>query len=107
MSVAIPHFDLPFRFGAAGGHAAVVEQNTIQDVRNCVEACIRTEVGSRLYVPIFGISDPVFTNQPVDTVKMEEEVILNEPRAQLTFLSTIDEIDKMISEITVGVTNTQ
>lgn len=86
-TVTIPHFDLPFRFGAYGQNASVVQQDSNLDVRNCVEACLRTEAGSRLYVPVFGVDDPTFRTVPVDTSQLQQQIALNEPRAEV-FLST-------------------
>lgn len=105
MTVTIPHFDLPFRFGTAGGNAAVVQQDSVQDVRNCVETVVRTEAGNREFVPNFGIADPTFSVQPLDTTALEQQVTANEPRAQTTFTSVVDEIDAMVADITVEVAN--
>lgn len=101
--VTIPHFDLPFRFGVSGESAAVVQQGSQQDVRNCVEAIIRTPVGSRLHVPNFGIDDPTFLTSPLQTTNIEQQVIANEPRAVVALDSIVDEINTMADDITAEV----
>lgn len=97
----IPHFDLPFRF--AGLTAAVVEQDSSKDVTNCVEAALRTTRGTRLYVPDFGIDDPTFEKLPVDVNKIKAQVLRNEPRAGLDLMQWTDMLDVLITQITVGV----
>jgi len=53
MTFAIsPHFDLPFRFLKSGG-AVVSEQDSFDDVANCVEAICRTPQGFRVDNPDF------------------------------------------------------
>ena len=105
MTPTIPHFDLPFRFGTAGGNAAVVQQDSVKDVRNCVEACIRTDAGSRLYVPQFGVDDPTFRTQPLDMTQLHAQIVLNEPRADVIISSHVDELSPMINDILVEVGN--
>ena len=57
-SVETPHFDLPFDLTAQG--AAVAEQDTVDDVGNCVFAILATHVNTRDYVPDFGTVDFTF-----------------------------------------------
>lgn len=96
---------MPFRFGVNGANAAVVQQDTQADVRNCVELVLRTEVGSRLHVPGFGIDDPTFSVQPVSTTALEQAVVENEPRAVTTFESVVDLVTETMADITVGVSS--
>jgi hypothetical protein len=105
LTIPIPHFDLPFRFGTKGENAAVVLQDTVEDVRNCVEAVIRTQSQTREFVPTFGIEDPTFQIQPVDTNTIEQSVTTNEPRSHMVFTSVADEVDNMINHITAEVKN--
>lgn len=85
--------------------AQVVQQDTGEDVTNCVEAAVRTTKGSRMYVPQFGITDPVFGVQPLKTEQLEQEVESSEPRATTTLHSLPDVIDNLITNITVEVSN--
>jgi hypothetical protein len=105
--VSVPHFDMPFRFGTGGAHAAVVEQNTGDDVTNCVEACLRTTRGTRMFVPNFGITDPLFAikQSPFLAIEqMQAEVQENEPRASTQF-TDVGSLDAMIANIIVEVSN--
>jgi hypothetical protein len=96
-----PHFDLPFRYG--NGREVVIQQDTVEDVRNCVEAGIRTIRGTRPWVPNFGISDPTFENQPIDVINMGREIYDSEPRAVLDMTQFIPVTDELADNITVGV----
>jgi hypothetical protein len=51
-----PHFDLPFRFDTSRGIAvaAVVEQDSLAEVGNAVELCLRFEQGQRRAMPSYG-----------------------------------------------------
>jgi hypothetical protein len=49
VGITQPHFDLPFRYGR--GREVVVQQDTVEDIRNCVEAGVRTLRGTRPWVP--------------------------------------------------------
>lgn len=103
MTVTIPHFDLPFRF-TPKGPVAVVQQNSQQDVRNCVEAVVRTEKGSRIFSPDFGIVDPTFAVYPVDLDEIQSQVVLNEPRATIVFSQSFDfVVDSIVGQVTANV----
>lgn len=101
--VNVPHLNLPMSF-APGGHAAVVEQNSVADVTNCVQAIVRTERGSRLYVPKFGIDDQTFRNQPLDLDLIRSQVHDTEPRAALALGQQPDQFDQIVADVLLGVT---
>jgi len=81
----IPHFDLPFRMQYYSGvpHAVEVEQDTNDDVFNCVVAIVRTHEGFRPEVPEFGLPDQVFLLQPLDTDALQTDITIQEERAQV------------------------
>lgn len=58
MAVQIPHLAVPIRF--ENDEIAVVEQDSPDDIAQCVEAVLRTIVGTRIDAPEYGISDPTF-----------------------------------------------
>ena len=57
--MAIPHLRIPFRITSSGA-ADVVEQDSIDDVAQCVEVLLRTRPGDRPEVPEYGIDEPLF-----------------------------------------------
>ncbi len=101
--VTIPHFDYPFRF--VGGRSAVVQQDSLDDVKNCVIAALKTERGTRAWVPQFGITDPTFEEQPVHLNQMEREINDSEPRAIVDMRQATPPTDTLASRIVVGVKN--
>lgn len=103
LPVRTPHFDIPFRF--VGGSAAVVEQDTSEDIINCVEAILRTPMGYRVYdnTVEFGIDDPTFELQPVDIELMKNTVLSQEPRADVVFTEETSALDTLIENIKVEV----
>ncbi|HTU13701.1 MAG TPA: GPW/gp25 family protein [Solirubrobacterales bacterium] len=77
----VPHIKLPLTFTDWG--TAVVEQDSAEEIRQCVELVLRTPTGSRVEVPEFGIDDLAFSRS---TDRIEEEVLRAvdewEPRAR-------------------------
>jgi phage baseplate assembly protein W len=76
-----PHFKVPFEF--RGSSAACVEQDSLDEIAQCVEAIVRTPRGFRLEIPNFGIENPALsegTIVPQILAAIEEW----EPRARVT-----------------------
>jgi len=102
-SVDVPHFDLPFRLSKTG--ANVVEQDSIDDVANCVTAIVSTHVGWREEVPTFGVPDYALMIQPLGAPDIDNLVSEQEPRATLTITEHPDQVDPLIDRINIGVSN--
>jgi phage baseplate assembly protein W len=101
-----PQFDLPFRFEAKDDgtvQAAVVEQDSTQDVLNCVEAVLRTPLGYREELPDFGVEDPTFRQMPVDPSRIAQAIERWEPRANITVDSYPDSLDEALAHVRVQV----
>lgn len=54
----VPHLRVPLEF--VGGKLAVVEQDSTEEVTQCVEAVLRYRKGERLTRPSFGVGDLTF-----------------------------------------------
>jgi len=102
---SVPHFDLPFRFGVIDGsvQAAFQEQDTIDDLANCVEMAIFYRQGERDLVPTFGITDPVFKVQPLDVQGMTAQIERHEPRVNILMTQNPDWYDALIAHIRANV----
>jgi hypothetical protein len=100
-----PHFDLPFRF--QGGAVAAVEQDTYNDVANCVEAIVRTPFGYRYDAPDFGLTDMVFDLQPLDTESVLAAIETQEPRADVLVEENPDFYDVLIARMTIELLPTE
>ena len=57
-----PHFQLPMRFGGINGGAYMNEQDSGEDIVDCVKAIIAFPVETREDMPEFGIPDLLFQN---------------------------------------------
>ena len=78
----IPHLKWPLQLAA--GALLTVEQDTIDDVEQCVHVLLSTQVGSRPLAPQVGTVDPTFTG--VDAGDLEARLTdpdLGEPRAHV------------------------
>lgn len=105
-STNVPHFALPFSIAANpdGTYSArTVDQESQEEVHNCVEAVIRYEKGYRPEKPEFGITDHTFSMGELQTLDIVDDVRDQEPRAQISIRSQIDTIDQFISYMTVSV----
>ena len=98
----VPHFDLPFTF-VGSANANVVDQDTLEDISNCVEAIVRTVIGQRQELPDFGIPDPTLQLQPVYRPDILAQVSAWEPRAVVAFDQHPDLLDSLIADVTLRV----
>jgi len=101
-AVENPHFDIPFVLYSTG--APVVEQDTFEEVANCVETIIRTPYGFRDDAPDFGFPDLELRTQPIVSQEVQEIVDQQEPRATTFMYEIPDFYDVLIDRITVEVT---
>jgi phage baseplate assembly protein W len=88
----VPHYTTPFRI--VNGEIAVVEQDSIEDIEQCVEAVLRTIVGTRIDAPDFGVPDESFVQQ---TPNPSAEVYIasieaQEPRARVLGTARLEEL---------------
>ena len=82
---------------------AVVEQNSFQEIANCVETIIRTPLGFRDDTPDFGFPDLTMLEQPVINKDIVELVQSQEPRSSVLMSENPDMLDVLIDRITVEV----
>lgn len=97
----VPHFSLPFRIVA--GTAAVTEQDTLEEIADCVEAIIRTPAGTRLELPEFGIPDQSFSLNGADPAPIVTAVQQWEPRAVTAAEADNESLLDFITQITLNV----
>lgn len=97
------HFDYPFMFSNTGKHAKEVVQDSIDDVTNCVQAILSTELGFRSDQLDFGIPDQVFELQPLNLENLIQVVENQEPRVQLLLEQLPDIRDPLIDRVSASV----
>jgi phage baseplate assembly protein W len=95
----VPHFGYPFRF--KGGQAVVVEQDSPEDVENCVLAILKTRQGTRLDVPGFGVRELEFVKDSVRLKYIQDALNSWEPRAEYDITSQPDKLERMLARVTV------
>ena len=95
---SVPHFALPFRLGA-NGHAAVVEQDSVEDVAACVEAALSTQPGERDGLPGFGVPEATFEQLPLDLDAITDVLAASEPRARLIAEDAPEALDEAIRRV--------
>jgi phage baseplate assembly protein W len=80
VNIVNPHLKVPFKWGA-NGHAEVVEQNSPEDVIQCVYAILNTPRGFRLEIPDFGVRKGVLEENGPNLTQLEAALLEWEPRA--------------------------
>jgi hypothetical protein len=90
-----PHLKHPFR--VVDGIVAQVEQDSAEEIEQCVEAVLRTPVGSRIEEPEYGLVDPTFEQLPPNP---SAEAYLTavakwEPRAHLIGEARLGELGEL------------
>lgn len=97
MAVEIPHFALPFRIVA--GQAVVNEQNSPEEIRDCVAAIVSYTVGSRPERPNFGVEDETFEEGGADPAVYLAAVARFEPRADVHALADPSRLAAYLSSV--------
>lgn len=102
--ITTPQFAFPLRFD--GTSFAVVEQDTEEEIRACVETIIRYPIGLRPEQPDFGVPDQTFRQgDEIDTAPMLAAVAKWEPRAA-TLAQTLNVTpDLLVRQIVIQVQN--
>jgi hypothetical protein len=93
----VPHFALPFRF--ANPQAAVSEQDSLDEIADCVYAVLVCPVGFRVELPAFGLPDPTFSMPSPDLDEIRGAVETWEPRAAAVLDGRPDAIDELVAHV--------
>jgi phage baseplate assembly protein W len=93
---------LRFPFAVSNGKVATTEQDSIEDIKQCVLACLSTPKGSREADPEYGIDAGLFGKQirDVDLTAILAAVEEAEPRSHL--LGRV-ELEGLVRRVFVGV----
>jgi phage baseplate assembly protein W len=86
----VPHLALPFRL--IGDRYATRQQDTDAEATDCVKALLSFMKGDRAEDPDFGIDDPTFQTQPIDTDDIARQIDIYEPRVNAN-ITTVDQPD--------------
>jgi phage baseplate assembly protein W len=94
----IPHIAIPFRFVNQNPGAGVEmnEQDTLDDIYDCVQAICRCTYGFRPELREFGIHDQTFSeSDEIDLNLLEVQVSRWEPRASILYEQAPDLLDRL------------
>jgi phage baseplate assembly protein W len=93
---ALPHLSVPIRFN--GTSFAMVEQDSPEEIAQCVLACVSTIVGSRIDAPGYGVPDETFQQlSPTPSVEAYLAAVQEaEPRAHLLGEASVEEMIKRV-----------
>jgi len=106
LSPNVPHIKLPM--SVFGGRFRAVEQDTTDEIMQCVKAVISTVVGQREELPEFGLpSDITFSMKDVNPSVIETALNEWEGRAQATLEIVPQDQDTLLEVIRVQVEEAQ
>lgn len=94
----VPHFSLPFRFAP---RAVVVEQDSLDEIADCVLAIVLYPLGYRVELPEFGIDDPTFSSPHVDVEALREAIDRWEQRAFADLSVQADVLDVFVEHVPI------
>lgn len=95
----VPHFQVPFEI-AEDGSPRCVEQDSLDDVAQCIEVLLMTPVGSLIELPSYGIPDPMFVEH-LDRPAILGAIDRWEPRAAVKFSDRPDDLDQLVRRVMV------
>lgn len=95
----VPRLAWPLRLDTSTGGLAVVEQDSPEDITQCLHAIANTTPGDRPDAPDMGIEDPTFGEQPLDLEDIRETFAQHEPRVTVLATTHADELDQALADI--------
>lgn len=103
--VETPHFALPFKFGGISGGAIINEQDSTDDVLDCVKVILAYPIGSREDLPKFGVPDILFKQITTSAItgRLLASIVAWDPRAELLINERPDIFDALVRQLRIRV----
>jgi phage baseplate assembly protein W len=101
--IIVPHLAIPLRMKTDNKGFTVNEQDSIEDVLDCVETIIRYPRGFRIDSPEFGTPDQVFHDRGANAIEVKDAITEQEPRADVVSEVEQDKLDQLISHVRISV----
>lgn len=101
--IIIPHLALPLKMRFDNVGFAVNEQDSLEDIVDCVETILRFPSGFRIDVPEFGTPDQAFHARGASGIEIKTAILEWEPRADILVDAEQDAMDELISRVQVSV----
>lgn len=92
----VPKLKVPLEMGEGG--FSVVEQDSEDEIAQCVYAIQATPRGSRIEEPDFGITDPTFEQGGMDLGESLLAISTWEPRAEVASEQELEDLTARITE---------
>ena len=91
-----PHIEWPFRI--VDGVLQTVEQDSTEEINQCVEAVLNTPLGSRIDAPDYGVPDETFSQLSADEAAAVylDAIDAAEPRARVLGEARVVEMAKQV-----------
>jgi len=106
MAIESPHFSLPLRFDSGLQQFVVTEQDTEDELRDCVELIVRYTEGDRPEKPEFGLPDQTFAMPTPDEDLIREAIARWEERIGTNIgHAVLDKLNPLLQQISVEVVN--
>lgn len=80
-----PHFAFPFRRGVSGTQVVVTEQDSDDEVVDCVMVLLQTDIGEHPGIPEYGLEDQTFQEGGIDLEYVKSVIREYEDRAIADF----------------------
>lgn len=103
MPVETPKLSFPFRLDTRQARALVHEQGTDEEVMDCVEVLLSTELGERVEVPDYGVTPQEFAEGGASREALIEAIRIWEDRAEVTIERSFAQWDELIDRLRVSV----
>lgn len=100
MAVDVPHFKFPFQLTSDGSRVQVTKQDSDEEIMDCIEVLLATEVGERVEMTDYGILDQVFRENGVDVAHIMSQIRIFEERANVQLEPS--QIEHLIQNVTVA-----
>jgi phage baseplate assembly protein W len=103
-AIDVPHIAFPMRLDAAGA-LVTNEQDSLDEVQQCVLVLLRTPLGARPLAPGVGVADPTFTDgiDPEALTATLTNVETGEPRADVQVtVQPVDQAGRQPIAIAIG-----
>lgn len=97
--IETPHFRFPFQFTSSGTRAQVVEQDSDEEIMDCIQVLLSTEIGERIELPDYGIADQTFRENGVNTAHIMAQIRRFEERAEIELEPK--QIDRLVQRVAV------
>lgn len=97
--IEIPHFKFPFQLASDGVRAQAVEQDSDDEILDCVVVLLSTTQGERIEIPEYGVRDQAFRQNGVDTAHILAQIRRYEERANINL--DPDAIQDLVQRVSV------